>query len=643
MYNKYPYTDFSELNLDWFLSEFKQLKEDWETTSGQWDQMQLDFQTLEGTVQTFTTFVENYFENLDVQDEINTKLDQMAQDGTLTDLLAPLVDDKLPGVVDDKLGAVVTDQLPGVVSDQLPGVVEDQIDAAVAPEVPGAVTDWLNDNVDPVGSAVVVDSTFSITGAAADAGAAGARFYDLDNTTELIEEHIHQTSVNLFDGSLQTADTIDPHYYYNGEPYSDPQYDTQYNCTAPIYLKPSTKYTIGYIPAYNTYTVPWNGSSQGLFYYDKDDNYLGRTNNATFTTPANCVYVRFNFILYNGLVNTLNALHNQCIIVEGDTLPESYVAYESTWIDEYLNEVVPDIYSKFPINYIIDADGNGVKLISKYDNHNDIMVYFKKKGGNDLPDFSSISLIPNESKKITFDTSGAVTIISGSSDWFAPFIVKAKSNIDGDLPNSQDFTGGNHQYNNQGSGSTPTARCTSLVFKADNYNVTSGSDRCQRFEIRWTNLVQATNTKKADGTGREVLQEKHRLIFDGVRFEAYVDLIPLEDLTINTWYGYQWFTNVYNYVRYIGATNRGEYDASNVNSSSGDDDSCHVISYDSSGNCLTLDLDADYDLGDHKYYNSNKSMFTLTYGKGYCNIIENTDVYQDDMYSLHGWYTFRKM
>ena len=67
MYNKYPYTDFSELNLDWFLEEFKKLKEDWETTSGQWDQMQLNFQTLEGTVQTFTTFVENYFENLDVQ------------------------------------------------------------------------------------------------------------------------------------------------------------------------------------------------------------------------------------------------------------------------------------------------------------------------------------------------------------------------------------------------------------------------------------------------------------------------------------------------------------------------------------------------------------------------------------------------
>lgn len=184
MYNKYPYTDFSELNLDWFLSEFKQLKEDWQSTSESWAQMQLNFQTLEGTVQTFTTFVENYFENLDVQEEVNTKLNEMAQDGSLADLLAPLVDDKLPDVVDDKLGAVVTDQLPGVVTDQLPGVVEDQIGDAVAPEVPSAVTAWLDDNVNPVGSAVTIDSSLTIRGSAADAEVVGQKVSPFDFITD---------------------------------------------------------------------------------------------------------------------------------------------------------------------------------------------------------------------------------------------------------------------------------------------------------------------------------------------------------------------------------------------------------------------------------------------------------------------------
>lgn len=41
---------------------------------------------------------------------------------------------------------------------------------------------------------------------------------------------------------------------------------------------------------------------------------------------------------------------------------------------------------------------------------------------------------------------------------------------------------------------------------------------CDRMEILWTNYVQAYNTKKADGTGREVLCERHRMLFDGVRF-----------------------------------------------------------------------------------------------------------------------------
>ena len=33
-------------------------------------------------------YVDNYFKNLDVQEEINNKLDAMAQDGTLTEIIA---------------------------------------------------------------------------------------------------------------------------------------------------------------------------------------------------------------------------------------------------------------------------------------------------------------------------------------------------------------------------------------------------------------------------------------------------------------------------------------------------------------------------------------------------------------------------
>lgn len=76
--NKYPYTDFHELNLDWFLQRFKEV-----TTQ---------VTTLDATVQEFTAFVTNYFDNLDVQQEINNKLNTMAADGSLSALIQPLFD-----------------------------------------------------------------------------------------------------------------------------------------------------------------------------------------------------------------------------------------------------------------------------------------------------------------------------------------------------------------------------------------------------------------------------------------------------------------------------------------------------------------------------------------------------------------------
>lgn len=77
--NRYPYTDFHELNLDWFLDEFKKVT--------------VKVDDLDTTVQQFTEFVTNYFDNLDVQQEINNKLNQMADDGTLAALIQPLIVD----------------------------------------------------------------------------------------------------------------------------------------------------------------------------------------------------------------------------------------------------------------------------------------------------------------------------------------------------------------------------------------------------------------------------------------------------------------------------------------------------------------------------------------------------------------------
>lgn len=87
MFNKYPYTDFHELNLDWFLEEFKKVTD--------------KVTDLDTTVQQFTDFVTNYFDNLDVQEEINRKLEEMRIDGTLAAIIQPILDTYTQGIDDE--------------------------------------------------------------------------------------------------------------------------------------------------------------------------------------------------------------------------------------------------------------------------------------------------------------------------------------------------------------------------------------------------------------------------------------------------------------------------------------------------------------------------------------------------------------
>ena len=106
MFNKYPYTDFHELNLDWFLKQFKELVADWEdfhtTISAEWAAVQQEWTDTEAAWQTLYNYVHDYFDNLDVQEEIDHKLDEMVADGTMIALIAPY----LPFITPEMFGAV---------------------------------------------------------------------------------------------------------------------------------------------------------------------------------------------------------------------------------------------------------------------------------------------------------------------------------------------------------------------------------------------------------------------------------------------------------------------------------------------------------------------------------------------------------
>ena len=78
-----PYTNFHELNLDWFLNEFNKVLADWKA-------MNKSFSNLNDAFDDLSNYVHDYFKNLDVQEEINNKLDSMYISGALTDVLSSI-------------------------------------------------------------------------------------------------------------------------------------------------------------------------------------------------------------------------------------------------------------------------------------------------------------------------------------------------------------------------------------------------------------------------------------------------------------------------------------------------------------------------------------------------------------------------
>ena len=73
MINKYPYTDFHELNLDWFLAEFKKVM----------DRL-LD---LEDAFATLKEYVDEYFNNLDLQQQVNNYFNSLIESGEFYTIL----------------------------------------------------------------------------------------------------------------------------------------------------------------------------------------------------------------------------------------------------------------------------------------------------------------------------------------------------------------------------------------------------------------------------------------------------------------------------------------------------------------------------------------------------------------------------
>ena len=267
-FDKYPYTDFHELNLDWIIKTVKETVAEWAVTLTEWHNTQEEWQQL-------YDYVHDYFDNLDVQQEINNKLDQMALDGSLAAVAQPIIDAKvaqlLPGEVSDQIGPVVASQIGSVVAGQIGDVVSAQIAAPTA----AAAAAWLQANVTQP-TTPVIDTSLSIATAGADA---------------------HVTGM-MFDSTIYNTIGVDDINGYPAE-YIDKSYSSGY-------VNDSGYFVSAIIPVYQGDTVMVKNlldadvtAKSKFLFFDKDGAFLGGVN--LNSLPLDGSYQR-SYVLTSGNV-----------------------------------------------------------------------------------------------------------------------------------------------------------------------------------------------------------------------------------------------------------------------------------------------------------------------------------------------------
>lgn len=227
-------------------------------------------------------YVNTYFDNLDVQQEVNNKLDDMAQDGTLTDLIAGYVDPVIDNFKED-INTQMRNQNSEIAQ------IDTKVDSVAS------------------GSPLVASSTSGMTETdRIYVNTTNGYWYYYDGT-EWTQGGVYQsTSVSendpIISELIENVDNLEDCFdiiigknKFNGDirvggyntttgAYESTNQNVRCN-TNPVIVKPST-----------TYYVSDNGSAKNVlcFYYQADGTFISyESARNTFTTPNNCGL--FNF------------------------------------------------------------------------------------------------------------------------------------------------------------------------------------------------------------------------------------------------------------------------------------------------------------------------------------------------------------
>ncbi len=153
----------------------------------------------------------------------------------------------------------------------------------------------------------------------------------------------------------------------------------------------------------------------------------------------------------------------------------------------------------------------------------DLKITMKKKGPNNLFDFYEFSKDDG-------------ILLTNPTDYLMAIKLRVENDADGDNINSHFFTGGNHGHDNRMSGSK-TATIENLLFRVDGKEVSSFSGWCDQLVVEFDALVNAYNTTKEDGTGRNAIKIHYTLVMKSDCVDFKIDVEALEDVVIERYCG----------------------------------------------------------------------------------------------------------
>lgn len=293
------------------------------------------------------------------------------------------------------------------------------------------------------------------------------------------------------------------------------------------------------------------------------------------------------------------------------------------FFEEY-DQVKSAAQSGVPVGVSLDASGNCRVFQRKYDATHDLETLIMPKSGNNLPDIYGFYATENLGDAVLVSTNAnKSTITQGTTDFISPHVVYAVNNMNGDFPDmsSAKLTGGWHRYNNSTSTGTATARNISYKVFCDGKQLNAGeSQRGHVVRVEIVNRLQASNTEKEDGTGREVVEQKIVLTFDaefGCR--VYSEITALEDVKYERLYGISTYYTDTADVFFVGCrAKRGGQSVSGVNRCG--DLYCTEAMQIGATDIYRIGFDPTFDLGG-QYANHWGNSFTMAATKSYAVLI----------------------